>query len=131
MNQEQRNYALGRITFMTDTKVKEITEKFTSPAVKLSFDEKVALVRNRKVLLTPSKIDKYDHLDDIFDFSKYEKKEAFNEAKAKPTITMIRDRATKVRDKIMLAEGMEALAAIEEFEKFIAREHVVCPPPRQ
>lgn len=118
MNQEQRNYAAGRVTFMADEKVKEITEKYTIPAVILPFKEKLALVRKGKVSVTTGRIDEYDHLRDIFDFSKFEKKETFNQSKI-PVIASIKDQATQTRDKIMLAESTEALSAIKAFEKFI------------
>ncbi|MFA5323754.1 MAG: hypothetical protein WC373_13870 [Smithella sp.] len=119
MNQEQRNYALGRISFMETEKIEEVTNKFTTPEVELGFKEKVELARKGKVPVTTNKIDAYDHFGDIFDFTKYEKKAAFNSAKANPIIASIRKLATKTRDKIMLAKDTEALAAIDEFEKTI------------
>jgi hypothetical protein len=118
MNQKQRDYAFGRISFLADGKISDVKKKLTTPAVELSFQEKIALIKKGKVVLKDN-VSRYDNVDDAFDFSRYEKKKSIDMKKAEPIIEKIRTNATKAMDKVMLAIETEALAAILDFEKFI------------
>jgi len=120
MNQQQRNYAIDRINQTKDGKIKSVKERFTSQEKKLSFEEKVALIRKGTVRLNGEC--RYNNsLTSCFDFSKYESDEKFDHAKAGPIMAAINDAARKAKDNIMLAGDTEALKAIEDFEKSVAK----------
>lgn len=121
MNQRQRDYAITRINESANAKIATVKDKFITPGRKISFGEKVDLIRKGSVKLCKDVSQNYIHLVDAFDFSKYESEKKFDEEKALPFITAITQISVRAKDKIMLAGDEEALKAIADFEEKIGK----------
>lgn len=120
MNQQQRNYAIERISETKKAKIAAVTERFTTQEKKVSSEEKIEMIRRGKVKLNKT-VRNHDYLVNSFDFSKHESEKKIDHAKADPIIASINEAARKATDNIMLAGDAEALKAIEDFEKAVGR----------
>jgi len=121
MNQKQRDYSVQRIQALEMAKIAEVKKRFTVSGTNLEFGEKIALIRSGKVKLKPSGLESYTKLLHAFDFSKYERDEKIDEAKADVFIAKIKKEAQVAKDMIMLAGDQEAISAITAFEKAIEK----------
>ena len=118
MNQQQRKYATGRIDQISEAKIAAIKAANTTAAVKLPDEEKIEMIRSKKVeLIKGTEANRYIYLVNYFDFSKLEKPEVFNKTKADPLIKKINDAAQKAKDEINLGDSEAALKAVAAFEK--------------
>lgn len=120
MNQKQKKYAYDRVRGLLDIKYRKIEEKYTTPAIKLTFDEKVKLIDKGRVKLLPrSVLRDYTDLVDAFDFSSFETEAKFNKEQMSKLKDKAQALAMKAQDEILLGDSTKALAAIREFEAFI------------
>ena len=118
LNQAQRNHAVERIKTMTEAKLAEVRKAHTTPAVNLSSEKKISLIKAKRVklrddILWESRM--YGALYNIYDFSKHEKPAIFSDV-GKKKIAQIEKDSQLAIDKIMLAGATEALAALMAFE---------------
>ena len=121
MNQQQKNYAMARVSFITESKKKEIIAKFTTPAKKLTDQQATDLIASGKVKFLPMKFNRYTDLFDAYDFSKYESDAVYDEVRANPLIAKLQAESVKVQDILMLGDEDDALKAIRDFEKFVEK----------
>ena len=123
LNQAQRNHAVERIKSMTEAKLAEVRKAHTTPAVKLTSDKKIALIKAKRVKLRDDiswKSNLYSEPFNLYDFSKHEKLAVLSEV-GKKKITQIEKDSQLAIDKIMLAGAAEALAALAAFEAALAK----------
>lgn len=114
MNTVQRKYALERVSAILSRKVREITDKYTTPAA--SATEVAAAFKKGKVALKQfDSIGRYRYLEDIFDLSAFNAK-INTEAVSKETMK-VEAEADRIRDQIMLGDAEEALTLLQTFEK--------------
>ncbi len=119
MNQQQRSYALNRISEAEKEKVAEIRREATKPEVKLSDSQKVNLVRAGKVKLLPD-AHAYTDLRYAFDFSAHES-DAIIVGTADAIVSKVKLAADKARDTVMLDDELKALKAINDFVAVIGK----------
>lgn len=117
MNQQQRKYATERIEQISEAKIAAIKAANTTPAVNLTTEQKIELVRSKKVDCLKNVDGRYCYVWQFFDFSKLEKPAVFNKIKADPLIKKINDAAQKAKDEINLGDSEAALKAVAAFEK--------------
>lgn len=114
MNAAQRKYALERVTQIEGARVAALRDRMTTPAKSISKEERVRLVVSGKVKVRKDLTQWPYHTDDAFDFSQYswDKKVSpdFDDEAAK-----IKERASSVRDMIMLGDAAEALRLLNDF----------------
>ena len=123
LNQAQRNHAVERIKEMTEAKLAEVHKAHTTPAVVLTSDKKIALIKAKRVKLRDDiswKSRLYDEPYNLFDFSKHEKPAVLS-AVGKKKVDQIEKDSQLAIDKIMLAGAAEALAALASFEATMAK----------
>ena len=123
LNQAQRNHAVERIKSMTEAKLAEVRKANTTPAVNLTSDKKIALIKAKRVKLRDDiswKSNLYSEPFNLYDFSKHEKLAVLSEV-GKKKITQIEKDSQLAIDKIMLAGAAEALAALAAFEAALAK----------
>lgn len=124
MNQQQKNYIKKRITEIREHKLSTLRNDLTIKAVSLSNRERIDLIRLGKVKMRPStelnRCNEYslNSLTTVFDFSKYETKASFNQAKFNERAAKLRAEANRIVDQIMLGDAEEALRLVKEFEDF-------------
>jgi hypothetical protein len=116
MNKQQRDYAASRVSEISCAKCAAIDEKYTTPAVSLSQEARIAAFKAKKYKVNPglTKINCYTKVIDIVSFTdeKPEKKDVkkIKEEKAKVTAE-----ASKIVDELMLGDATEALKLIQAF----------------
>lgn len=119
MNEMQRKYLVNRIEVLANEKEKAIKEKFTVPAKRLSFEEKMKMILDKKVKLLPvDKIYYHTNFVNAYDFSKY-CNERYVDSKADDLIKKLNQEKKKMLDVAVFGKEADALDAIPKFEKAI------------
>ena len=127
MNQSQKKYAIERIDDLLCAKLIELKKICTTPGKSLTSEERIKLIRSKKVWLKPesalSGLDRYAlaNIHKVFNFSKYEYPSILDREKYEPIADVIQYRATRIKDQIMLGSASEALKMVHDFEKFTGR----------
>jgi hypothetical protein len=118
MRKDQIEYFKGRVTGIVRGRQKEIADKHTVPAVKLSDAGKASLIRSGKVKMRSGivAISRYDHVCDVFDFSKHQS-EAHLTPAGHRLMTTLNEEANSVLDAVILGEEAEAFRRLEAFAK--------------
>lgn len=111
MNQQERKYAIERVTSITNAKIKSITDTYTIPAVRFTTEEKVAKIQKGEYTLSanPSRYG----LDGAFDFGE---KGAYLSDEGKELQQKVFNASSKLKDEIMLGDSKVALELIRGFE---------------
>jgi len=119
MNETQRKYLISRIEELARQKEKAITEKFTVPAKRLAFEEKLKMILDKKVKLIPvAEIKYHTRFVDAYDFSKY-CNDRYVDSKAADLIKQLNQEKKKMLDVAVFGKEADALGAIPKFEKAI------------
>jgi hypothetical protein len=124
MNQTQKKYAIERINTILHRKLADVKQRFITKGKKLTYEERLQLIRSKKVWLKTEKalIGKrsYDlnDIDDVFDFSKYEYASTLDQNGYDKIADKIEKKATLIKDHIMIGSASEALKMIEDFQDF-------------
>lgn len=119
MNEMQRKYLVNRIEVLANEKEKAIKEKFTVPAKRLSFEEKMKMILDKKVKLLPvDKIYYHTNFVNAYDFSKY-CNDRYVDSKADDLIKKLNQEKKKMLDVAVFGKEADALDAIPKFEKAI------------
>lgn len=125
MNQQQRNYLKRRISEILNCKTSEAKAKFVTPGKQLTPLERLDLIRAGLVKLKPEKEiaalnSSYNanYIQYVFDFSKYEYKQAFDNDGFSKVQAALQNKANNLIDRVMLSDAEEAIKMIEEFENF-------------
>lgn len=121
MNPQQRKYALNRIEVLERIKIREAENKFTTPEVKVTNEEKYKLIAAGKVKIFPYEKIIRNHyscpdLYPSFDFSAYEKAAVLDKKKFEAIRNEVSDLAQRAKDQIMLGDCNEAIKIIEKLE---------------
>lgn len=119
MNQQKQKYALERVQGIYAQKVEEIENKYTTPDVTLTKEERCKLLKSGtiKVKKGITRIDTWSDVMDVFDFSKHESEGERDNKKIDTEVTKLRIEYNKVRDEIVLGDEEEALKLIQAFDK--------------
>ena len=121
MNQQQKNYAMNRVSEVCRGKVQEVRE--TVEADELSDDHIWELAQKKKIKLH-KELDTYNwrgngkhySLVEIFDVDKLLEPSKKDQRWRDQMIEKIEKRAQAIKDNIMLGDAEEALRAIKELE---------------
>ena len=120
MNIRTKQYCVDRVHMIAKRKIAEIREKYTSPKVMLSEDEKVDLIYSASpppmVGIDVAKSGRYIYLTDAFKWYSYETPERKDNGKIAEESKLVKDKATFLIDELMLGDSKEALAMIRKFE---------------
>ena len=118
MNTSEKKYAISRIDGIVCDKQQEIDRKTETEAVRLTYEDKMGLVRQGAVKLRKN-ITYYGQptFNDMFDFAKHETPRKVNSAERAKLTASLLAKAHTVRDEVMLGDSKEALKLIAEFEK--------------
>lgn len=117
----QFNYACMRIDKLAEEAVLKAGEMYLiKKERKLTVEEMKELVANENVPFRSCSISKYN-LREVFDFSRYENENMYDEAKLKRFRDSVYSRATALKDNLALGTAQDALRVIEEFDKELQR----------
>ena len=117
----QFDYACMRIDKLAEAAVLEAGELYLiKKEHKLSIDEMKELVANENVPFRTCSVDKYS-MRNVFDFSRYENENVYDEEKLKRFRDSVYSRATVLKDNLALGTAQDALKTIAEFEKELQR----------
>lgn len=118
MNIKEKQYAMGRIDAIAAAKCAAISTKHTVPAIKLSPQERLKAFKAGayKINADVRKIEKYTDVCDVVSFAN-EMNESQDWGKIRAESKKVTDRATAIKDQLMLGDSAEALRMIEEFSK--------------
>lgn len=116
MTKAQQVYAIQRLDQIYKEKLADLKSKYTTPAKKLTPEEKVELAKTRKVSMRDKKtFSTYAYFYDAFDYSDYEYEESLSQEGAK-LISELTTKYEDTSDLIMLGDAFEALNAIQNFK---------------
>lgn len=118
MNQQQKKYALERITEIYKKKSAAIKEKHTTKAVRLSPQERLKAFKSGKFKIRPdaSTIGSYTDVVDIITFND-EAPEKADDKKISALQDALDKEYNRVRDEIVLGDPGAALELIRKFEQ--------------
>lgn len=117
----QFNYACTRIDKLAEEAVLKAGEMYLiKKEHKLSLNEMKELVANENVPFRTCSVDKYS-LRNVFDFSRYENENIYDEEKLKRFRDSVYSRAIALKDNLALGTAQDALKVIAEFEKELQR----------
>jgi hypothetical protein len=114
MDQNQKRYAVLRVKEVVEARTKELKAKFTIKTKEASDKDKLRAIRNNDVCLR-SNAKLTMTLGEAFDFSALAPAEVLDGEKYDRALTQLFDKASKVKDLIMLGSSGEALAALNSF----------------
>ncbi len=116
MNQQQRKYALERVTNITNEIVSKIRQKYTEPSIRLTFKEKLNALRDGEFEVTNNTYSYPDNISTYLIFTA-EKDGNYDKELADSEIFSILKEASVIKDQIMLGEEEEALRLLTAFAK--------------
>ena len=117
----QFDYACMRIDKLAEEAVSKAGELYLiKKERKLTVAEMKELVANENVPFRSCSISKYN-LREVFDFSRYENENMYDEEKLKRFRDSVYSRATALKDNLALGTAQDALRVIEEFDKELQR----------
>lgn len=117
----QFNYACRRIDKLAEEAVLKAGELYLiKKERKLTVEEMKELVANESVPFRTCAISKYN-LREVFDFSRYENENIYDEEKLKRFRDSVYSKATALKDNLALGTAQDALKVIEEFDKELQR----------
>ena len=118
-SREQINYALRRLSQITDAKRTKVRKKFTTPAKPPTVAEVIRKIKSGKLVLAPHvcvdrAVQSGDTLRNLFDLDLYSKVEHKGLSEA---LVEIDAEEVRLRDKLMLGDCAEALKLLEDYSK--------------
>lgn len=116
MNQQQLKYAKERAHRIYTQKQQELTAKFSTPAIKLSREERIKALKDGKFKVLENGSAQYYLTDYIsFDEERIRKFDGDGFTKALAPVTAAYD---KLLDELILGDNEEALKLLRAFEAF-------------
>ena len=122
MNQQQRKYAMQRVTDIKDEKISALQTRYTKKGKSLTWAERIRLIRKGLVKLKANQSinelfwHNQGEIEHVFDFSKYEYTDTLDEKLFTLGQDRILKKFTKIIDEIMLGDAKEAMKLIRDFE---------------
>jgi len=117
MNQQQKAYAMARVSSILNKKGSELKARFTTKGKSLTFVEKCRLIRNGGAELLPdSQLSTWTDLKDAFLWGQHEIQDHFDQSAYDSAIEPFQAEATRIQDQLMLGDAEEALKLIQAFE---------------
>lgn len=118
----QFDYACMRLDKLAEEAILKAADMYlVKKERKLSLKEMKELVENENVPFVNScTLDSYS-IRRVFDFSRYENDNLYDDEKLKRFRDSVRSRATALKDNLALGTAQDALKAIEEFDKELQR----------
>lgn len=117
MNQQQRKYALARVSEIKTVKIERLKKELTKPAVRLNKEQRLSAFRKGEFTIKKeaTEISNYTYVVDIISFNA-ESEEKFDKEKFHKQSLLIEKQANQVSDEIMLGDAQEAMRLLEKFE---------------
>lgn len=117
MNQQQRKYALARVSEIKEYKLLKLKEECTEKEARLNDKERLEAFKKGefKIRKDVSKISTYTHIVNVVTFNA-EKEKVFFDKIFTAKSALIEKQASKVADEIMLGDALEAMKLLEKFE---------------
>jgi hypothetical protein len=115
----QQNHLKMRVSEVLEKKRSGLRAKHLTKGKTLSKFERAKLIRTGKVGLR-SDVDRIDYYDDVvkvFDFSKHEYEDSYDEEKISEVIDSLESEANTIRDEIVLGDEKKARQLLAAFEK--------------
>lgn len=120
MNASQRKYAIERADAIASRKVREVTDKYTTPE-KSESELLDAFRKGRVPICSAPKVRRnsgwstaYTYLSDVFDLSSFSSKR--DDKTIEKEVKKIEGAVSRIRDQIMLGDAVEALNLLRDFD---------------
>lgn len=114
MNQTQLKYAKERVLKIYNSKAKEITVKFTTPAVTLTTDQKMSALKKGDFTVKSQALGQSNLWYNLIDFGETYAK--VDTAGRDAALKELNNKFEQLMDELVLGDNETALAMIKEFE---------------
>lgn len=120
MKQYQLKFCNERAHEIWKRKEHTLEQKHTTPGIILRADEKIALLRKKKVAMNKNiNIGRYGtpYLDEVFNFKPFEREEIVNRVVLLPALAKLKEQYDQLTAEITLGDEVVALEMLKNFAK--------------